>query len=533
MGYGRTVAGLAGGTLGFITGTPADLAGGGVWGAVAGYKAATTAYDYRYPNKKMVQHAVAKRTRSKDLKSSSQAIAYIRDAMGKPPNLRRHVFGPKRISMPNVVNAQAHRASMKRKGSKNVRGIQGKRKKVKVSKKLRAKIKKVIDGGRIYGTYQTLRQGQIGMIKNTGAANNAYPTLVSSSYGAAVSNTVIGVNAQASARWWWAGLAFGESVRTGDEWLFFQPMKILDAASVLWNNKDLSRDFGLATGNLALQTSTTTGVSNPNTGTVPNTQGNKIHIHNSWVKFEMKNTSQRAYEVTIYNCVPKIRHPDKTPLTALRDGIISQQSDALANRMLIQEIALDSVVNVTDTLMNDPMVHPSMVPGFNNLYKAQKISMMIAPGETCVHYIKGPRNLTLDYNKFQQGGTDTAGLLYNKTSMAVMMALKPSLEYATVGASGTAARSSGRYAFGTGAAVDNLIQAPISMEVTEVFKLAMPESSGFYMQTITQGQPKNLSLRRPAHAFGNFTANYLDATLVYQKFDEEQPATAIPGSITA
>jgi len=418
-----------------------------------------------------------------------------------------------------VVNKMAGRAAMKTKGRKNVKGVKGK-KPVPMSRKFREKVKQVINSTKIRGRYESTRVGQIGAVHDVATPGFSSSVLTVGPYTSQGMIVTPGSAALSNARYWYAGLPTLDNVTFGHDWNFFTPQKIMDAASILWNNKTISVDYSLTAFNFILPTTAATGAPVGATPAAPNSQGHVIHVRNSYVKWEMKNNSQRTVYLDIYHCVPKVTHPTQLPLETLNDGIAIMLTDATYRQLR---------VGTTDEMITNPQVEPNTIPAFAATYKYEKITMGLAPGETCTHYLQGPKNYDLEYNKLYPGGQDMTGFLYKKCTVSVMIAVRLDLQYATVGATAAAPRGSGRYMLA--AQPDDQIATPVSIETHEVFDLAMPEQSGFYQRAVAAGVSAQLNLQRPCLAFGNFCGNP-DTTLIYGKFDEEQPATAVPGSAT-
>lgn len=428
-----------------------------------------------------------------------------------------------RMHRMNPTNQVAQRSGMKVTGRKNVKSVVGKQHKVHVSKSLREKVKKVIEGQKCYGTYTATRVGAWALQRGSGVSND-YPNTAIGAYAVARQYGRIGTNAaNSNSRGWVATLLSGDGFLQGDDMNYFTPLKVLDAASVLWNNKAMARDYTLQTGNFKINTNKATGVPVGGAPAAPLAQGQKIHVINSWVKFEIKNVSQRSLEFNIYNCVPKVAAPDRLPFDTFIEGLnVFIDTAAGSNQFKVLNDNLDLAVG-------DPNFAPSLVDPFNSTYKYTKMDHVLAPGETCVHYVSGPKNVWYDFSKMYESAVDQGGKL-NKHSVGVFVSIKPDLVFATVGVNGSASGSgAGRFwpSNATPATFQNTDLDPLAVEVTEVFKLSMPDDTGFYQQAVTAGAAKSLNLRRPYKAFANFVYGDVPATLAYQRVDEENPTLQI------
>lgn len=423
----------------------------------------------------------------------------------------------------NIVNRQANRAAMKTKGHKNLKSVVGRKRNVKVSKSLRDKVKKVIEGAKMYGQYNTVVQGVVGLARSA-VANNDYP------------NQPVG--AYAFNRWYsrqgsstntgnsrniFQGLIQGSATMVvGDDFLHFTPLRMLDAVSVLWNSKAVSKDYTLQTGNFSLNTiNATRAPSALGTPALPAPGPFKVHVINSFVKYEMRNTSQRLLYVNFYNCVPKVSYPEAAPLDTLYGGLVAEADSATEIKRIHYNFGAGGNI---DFLFNNPNLHPNMVDKFNSVYKYEKMEMSIAPGETCVHYVQGPKNLDYDFGKLFNGGDSKIGYL-NKHSVACLIEVKPDLEMASAGVP-VVVTGAGRWVFPTtGSILD-----PLAVEITHTYKMSMPEASGFYTTALVANQVQPLNLRKPSLAFGDFTIDPTEGTLVYDRIDEENPPDPIAGS---
>jgi len=441
------------------------------------------------------------------------------DGGSGPPNKKPKIAFPGFSTGYN--NALSGRASMKRRGHKNVKSVQGKKRKVHVSKKLRDKISKVIESKKMYGQYITTRQATIGMIRSA-ASTNSYGTLTVGPYTSATMFTRCGkTTGLGSLRNWFAGGVHNETIAAGADWNFFSPLKVMDAASILWNNKAMAADYTLQTGNFLLPFNRSTGaLITTATPAAPDSQGNKIHIINSWVKFELKNNSHRLLTVEIYNCVSKTKSPTETPLETFYNIAGNMEENGATGRAIRIAYPTDAV----DYIINDPAIQPAIFPAFNASWKYEKMTLTIAPGETHTHYIKGPKNVTYDYDRMYIDGNDKTGY-FNKHTMCVMMAVKPDMVYASAGAGAAGATGSGRFIYGN-SAYDAKVLNPLSVEYSEVFKLSMPETAGFIQHAVTNGAAQGLNLRRDCYAFGNYTVDPDEASMVYVRADEESPSGA-------
>lgn len=451
--------------------------------------------------------------------------SYRRKVPGKKKSATK-VAGVRKHSYTSVVNALSTRAAMKMKGKKNQK-VKAKRT-VKVSKRLREKVKKVIAGSQKYGQYTTIRNGTIGTYDS---GSSGVPIALNQSYGPYTLN--IGYfpaqTYAAACRWWFGGMLSNRTgFNPGFEFAYFTPQKILDAASVVWNKKAISSNYALVTDNLQGLTTTATG--DPVVGTVsaPRTRGVVVRIINSFVSFELKNNSQRTMKVIIWNCVPKVKFPNTSPLSAFLNG--SGIVGDTATEDNTYRGYSGTVNNGYENIIFNPYASPTAVDQFKASWKASKMEMVMAPGETCTHSIQGPKNYDLDYDKLVMGGTDYSGFYYKDTTVCCMIAVVPDLALLTVGDGGV--MGSGRFTYRSNVAPTAAgLQTGISMEVVETYKMSVPENVGFIDRDNVDGTVQQLNLRKRKIVFANFSPQNAQNN-TYNRYDEENPAAGTAQGIT-
>lgn len=443
------------------------------------------------------------------------------------PNRAPRRFLPEQKMARNTTNALAHRASMKVVGKKNIK--RPGKKPVKVSKSLRKKVEKVIEGKKCFGRYETFHQGKIGVSRSAGA-NNVNVSNTQNQVAAQLNTIRIGDAADTGyTRCWWNAMQVGTNFEQGDDFNFFTPLKILNAASVLWNNKVIAKDWQILTGNLRVSADATTG--NPAAGALNADFGHSVHVINSYVQFNIRNMTQRQIKLEVYNCTPKTKFQGANPLTTLDLAIRNQLQSAFVSRNRI--IGGNSAGTSNDHAINNPIIPPKAFDGFNESWKYERMEMVIQPGETCVHSVQGPRNYTLDFSKLlaPAGGSANAMSWYKPTSVSVMMSVLPDLQYATAGVTTTGSNGAGRWFPGAPIMADDTVGLPIAVEFRECYKMSMPEESGFMKNSEPAAGMQILNWRRPVTAWANFAQQYDKAIISYTGIDEENPAATKSSSL--
>lgn len=475
----------------------------------------TRSHAYRFGPKSFKLALRAGRLVEKKVKS------YLRDRPKDPKP--RKLFPEQNMSRAvkfNPINAQANRMSMKRKGMKNQRVKSTKR--VKVSKGLREKVKKVIAGEDAYGAYYTRVGGLIGYI-DTGVEVGSSRSYV---YGRDSTFIFAAWNGNAhvlGSKVWLSSLCYNSGGSVGSDagasMTYFTPLKILNAASVLFNQKTPARDPTVVTGNFSLSTTVASGAPNVGSTTFPTTGPLTVRVINSYAVWRMKNVTQRTVIVKVYNCVPKLKFCQSGPLSVLYGT--NENVDSSTVRRMMTGTPIPAGGTQSTAIITHPMFEPKMLPAFNQAYKYSCTVMVIKPGEECTHSIQGPKNYTLDYAKFSAQGDDEVGSFYKDTTVATMCSVELD---STVVASATNANG-GPYSNET-ASLTALMTNFVSIEVDEVYKLTCPKNGGFITQNLAAGGVQTLNLKADRIIMANFNLATSEAQ-TYSMFNEENPGAGI------
>lgn len=426
----------------------------------------------------------------------------------------------------STINALAGRAAIKKKG-KTVK-VKA-RKTVKVSKGLREKVVKVMAGENAYGEYYVRNGGTIGYINPRDALVQRLTTAIGrdDEYTWAYWN---GPGIIAGSKVWFGGLC----VNTGPTlptlgldnqhgaFVYFSPLKILNAASILWNGKANSSNWATTTGNFSTVTSTSTGTAQVGSSAFPQSGSLEIRVINSYANWRIKNINQRTVKIKIYHCVSKLKYNDKAPLTCISD-------DGLFDQTGIRNEVTSGVIPGSGTIPSNVACHPLFEPKklsqFNNAWKYDVTEIVLKPGEECTHTIQGPKNYTLDYSKLWTNDTSQIGSFFKDTTKCCMVSVELDSVYVTE----SFANDSGQWAFRDNGTVPQLIN-PISIETDEVYKLSAPKNTGFLKNADATGSVQQLNLKANRYVYSNFNTVYNTAQS-YTSYNEENPAAPIGESI--
>jgi len=455
----------------------------------------------------------------------SSSISHMPENPGPDTLSSTNLFMPGR----GTINKLANRASRTVRGKKVLRTVKGKRK-LRVSKRLRKKIKQVVQADKLYGEYHTTRIGQIGVVRDKDSTQVQLGTTANAGgYGVTPMFTVIPSNTCYDWRVLWNGMCTsGIVVDQGDDFQFFTPLKILDAASVLWNEKGPNKDYGNVTGSFVTQVSLTTGAETTGgTAADPSAQLMQIHLINSFVEFEITNLSNRTVYMKMYFCVPSIRFPESLPLECF-DQALRQETSGTHTAFFKHGSVFAGTQTQNDGILLNPSVGPARSPIFSSTFKYETVEYTIKPQETVLHSLQGPKNLTFDYNKFFNANQDQTGKMWKKSSVSLMVELVYDMQTLNT------AQQAGRFMPNTTVLPDDIIAFPIAIEMRETFKLSMPENTGFIQRTVAAGTSMPLNMRKKILAYGNFTNQINFASAVpgdYGVRNEEDPLVGSAQSV--
>lgn len=399
-------------------------------------------------------------------------------------------------------NSLTNRSSMAISGRTNTKKV----KSVNVPARLRKQIKQVMVGSASKGTYSVIKTGFIGSSMGNGIVALAgddlgktqaavYYNIVTRLPGRTLFNQLVSYG---------TGSVTGIIPGTGMN--FFTPAKILDAASVLFNNKIPSTNPYNTFGNLSTFTTSSTGLplsSNP--GQL------KINVLSSSVDFTMKNLSNRVVTIEIWECMPMLKFEDTNPLQSALTSV-SAYSEVTSDGNFSYYDGNESLNNF-DPLFNVNVDFMAIAKKYMGLkFTWKKRTMVLAPDETCVHSIVGPKGVFDFKNVFNTppNVTGTTAIpianltsLYKGWSVGCLISVNGDLVLPT-----TVAQNEGGHAiFGTA----NYLSMPVAVQTKENYTIAVPEIAGFITTGALGGTQQMLNNRKPkvvvydATALGNFS----------------------------
>ena len=452
---GSEVGGFVGGSLGSGAGPLGSLAAGAVGSAIG--SAVGSAGD--------------------------AAVSYLSGSSPKENNMPKSGFAPFNSGKSSVST----KGRVKVSSSKKV---------VRVSKTLREKVKKVLNGARPQGVYRFAYQGFLGikLTDSTGAAENVMNVVNTTGQTIQASR---GVPAIFNAKQWYAAYAVVQTTTPAAQFFaaasvmeYFTPTKILNAASVLFNGKPMPTALDNLTTNNMLTATTTSGV------VVQRPQKHTIHINNCYTVMSFKNCAGRVLIVDFYVCTMKTKTNVASGLEHITEAILADQefniNDSNPTFKARDVTDREEIINYALTSLS---FDPAMLSTFRARFKYEKITMTIQPGETLTKTIQGPRNYDIDFSKITNSNNQSVAepaLNYKPTTVVCFASVRPDLQFVTAGINDIAGES------GVASAIKgilNVISCPIAIQHEEVFDLAMPENTGFVINNVQPGGHQTLDHR--------------------------------------
>lgn len=320
------------------------------------------------------------------------------------------IFPGKRKSMVSGP-ADKSRGSMKRKAK------QAKGKTVKVSRRLREKVEKVIEGDKCHGTYIKRQSGLIGRVYVEGNLDSADTVLrmqVDGMGNQAWCVRDINVMPWNSCGWFTAAMPFfitrgatsagirtvtdqiaNVSVNESDSLHFFTPLQIWDIVSKQYGStKNLIQVPSDTAANFTMKAQVG--------GAIPtvSSRGLKVFMQNSYVELSLQNQAVRTIKLEIYQCTPKKKVVERSPLTSLLDGLFSDVESLENNQRITTSRNYTPQQYVNDAVRQED-IDPNISPEFKTNWSYERSVVIIAPGESIAYKIQGPKNYEYDFDKFE------------------------------------------------------------------------------------------------------------------------------------
>lgn len=410
--------------------------------AVAGYAAAST-YDKLTQKKTMGTKRVRKRKAPKKASKKQRTIDeyYVRTGPSSSGSVSRSRRG--RISN---VRVRGNSTVVQYGGTRSGRRVSKSTgtKKIKVSRKLRKKIKEVIKTSSPSGYYQ-----ERFFIKFTPVS---------------MQQTCVDLG---------GGNYNGEFGTADNRLWLFDPCRVLNVASTLFNGK------------VPVANKTSSAVASVNLFDRSNIQ---IDVLRQWVEFNIKNNTARSIEIKLWTWELKKVAAYSADGPATLGNFVAEWADSFASETL-RTIFGSASASTTglNTLAVTPLTigaSPSMSHSMREKYNIEERVILLEPGRTFKHNVQGPRKL-YDFGKFNQGSSFTNGI---KGIKGCAMGFMVDNTMSTTFGPGNSARLT-----------NMLAEQPYGIAVETVYHyvIRMPEQAGFKVApSLVAGDNAPLNYRR-------------------------------------
>jgi len=265
---------------------------------------------------------------------------------------------------------------------------------------------------------------------------------------------------------------------------FFDPIRVLDAASVLFNGKAFNgAKSGANTGQFDAKTTT-------------------VDVVKQWVDFEIKNNTARRITIKLWSWQYKGNLRGTADFTGYWDAALNEEGAAADGRL--------NCYGVTKTMIG---VSPKLSPRMRDMYKIEEKVINLEAGKTCYHSLQGYRGI-YDFSKFWDGVNFNN---YTKHNMGVCMAFYVDVVATTTGGNSTATRST-----------DLTLASPFGLlvETTTNYVIRMPEQAGFQITAAAAGTYQTLKDRRQYPYAIKFNVGPTGVIGSVNEIDDENPQNA-------
>ena len=446
----KYLAGLAGGTLGYISGNLP----GAVIGAGLGYNS--------FPKKKQMNSHGRKRRNS----GTGDIRNYFRSAKSRKGSLPRIPASVRRLipyESKKKWLARSRRMLTRSKGgarhddlgvvvsSKRSKGTRAKgTKRIKITSAFRKKVSQSLEGKKAIGNLTEIASMKFG---------NAIPDNLQS-----------------------VGYFTDENVNG-----MFSPLRVLDAASVLFNRKALAR------------------IKTAATGVFPVTY-TKINVIKQWVQFTLSNQTQRTKTITIYEANQK-------GVAAVPDHPLQCWVNALTLDDIDAPDADSAGPNLNAVVPSFLHAKPNQVKAFRKDYHVTSKTVLLEPGQVYNFSIQGDSGI-YDFNKYHTGPTATLAENTNRTKWC-FYTVHNDLIVTNAGVTGRFETTS------------TAIFRSIVCEYSYHYRIECPEQTGFKPGSTYASGAQTLNLIKDAYACINYSAGAGGG--VINRIDDNDPTNPETG----
>jgi len=462
-----------------------------------------------------------------------------------------------KVTAQQMVNAQANKATVA--ATKPVPMKRGKN--VKVSKRLREKVKEVLEDEKCAGTYIETQTGIIVRQYNPVDENGVWWKDGQIDFQAGNEKVALEDNTIMPYRgccWTQAMIPFINCNVTAptptqnvvnyfwNSWsgynshynlTYFSPSYVWDKVSKQYGLKNYDEEIQGFGNYLTGRTNIVSG--NPGDNLTP--RGIKVKVENAYVELSLCNVSQRRQTLEIYVCVPKKAWHPHYPLETMFGGAENMFVDLSNNQVDVQNKTWTKRQKVNYVLHSD-MVTPTMFNEFKSAFNTQRIVVTMAPGERCFQKIQGPRNTLYDFTAIcakaeghltEQESSKLRGV-YKGLGFTLLIKQVTDEQLAintnTTDRTGPGQNLPG--AWTNQPAFSQLLSAgefgcPVSIQTKAYLRYTMPENAGGYngvtsaLTTNNDRKDKLTMVSFPDYILNSATTQ--NRRVTYDVFDEENP----------
>jgi len=271
----------------------------------------------------------------------------------------------------------------------------------------------------------------------------------------------------------------------------FDPNRILDAASVLWNGK-------------------TPAVTHALTSSSFSQQNFKVNVVDSYSDFTFKNNTKHTWTFNMYELLARSNREQAVigSPTAYWAGCI--QADRNNGLSLNGNNYYAGFGTYLQTTIG---AKPGMTQSWSTVFKSTHNVVVIEPGQTYNHRVQGPKNTMYDFSKFYV--RDVFNNLAAGKTMALMVVAYPDITSTNTGSGGGV----GRYPHG-----DFNIGDYICVERYDHYTLSVPEQAGFTFGSSTApGVVQPLNHRKKVYCHNIYNNGLTPSAGNERRIDETNP----------
>lgn len=242
--------------------------------------------------------------------------------------------------------------------------------------------------------------------------------------------------------------------------MFFDPLKILDAASVLYKGKGVSGTKNIATA----------GQFSP--------KYFACDVLRQWVQISIKNNTGRPMHLRLWTW--QLRNTDQIGA----DAGNQQFTDEWINTAIAEGAGANGKINVLSQGTDEIGMTPQLSPSMKKKFSMEEKEVVLEPGKTFLHYVQGP-SMFYEFSKYFNNGLFNN---YQNMCKGVCMAYYTDLSAGLTQPSGETNRFT-----------DMVEVSGVGLLVETVYNyvIRLPDQAGFKLQSAALGSAQELDFKVP------------------------------------